>query len=134
MEQNIKQFFAYENEEDLNIENTKKYSTLHPRCGTNFMFIVIVLSILIISLFTVHAFYLKFLVRLVALPLIAGISYEVLRFLGRNFEKKWAKIFFSPGLYLQKITTKEPDESQIEIALAALKAVLEKEHAEVEKL
>lgn len=125
-----KAVFTYENDEELNIENTQKHSTLHPRCGTNFMFIVIVLSILIISLFKVDSFYLKFLVRILVLPLIAGISYEVLRFLGRNFHKKWAKIFFSPGLYLQKITTKQPDDSQVEIALVALKAVLGKEQEE----
>ncbi len=129
-----KTVFAFENNDELSVENAKKYSTLHPRCGTNFMFIVIILSIFLISIFKVETFYLKFLLRLLILPIIASISYEIIRFLSNNFHKKWTKIFFSPGLLLQKFTTKEPDDKQLEIAIAALKSVMEKENEEASKI
>ncbi len=122
-----KTVFLYENGEKLSPENAEKYSTLHPRCGTNFMFIVIMVSILIISIFKTDTFIMKILVRLILLPVIAGFSYEILRFLGNNFHNKFFKLFFYPGLFLQKLTTREPDKSQLEIAIAALNAVLEKE-------
>lgn len=122
-----KTVFLYENGEELSPENAEKYSTLHPRCGTNFMFIVIMVSILVISIFKTDTFIMKILIRLILLPVIAGFSYEILRFLGNNFHNKFFKLFFYPGLFLQKLTTREPDKSQLEIAIAALNAVLEKE-------
>ncbi|MCP4481901.1 MAG: DUF1385 domain-containing protein [bacterium] len=120
--------YTNENNDDLTIENAKKYTTLHPRCGTNFMFIVIILGIFMISLFPIDTFMQKFLIRLIIMPLVASISYEIIRFLGNNYEtQKWARFFFSPGLMLQKLTTNIPDDSQIEVALKAMKAVLDKE-------
>jgi len=120
--------YANENEEDLTLENAKKYTTLHPRCGTNFMLIVIVLGIFVISVFKADTFLQKFLIRIIALPIIASISYEIIRFLGENYEKKkWVKFLFAPGLLLQKLTTKTPDDSQIQVAIEAMKAVLDKE-------
>ncbi|MFC1566272.1 DUF1385 domain-containing protein [bacterium] len=125
-----KSVFAYENGLELNVENVKKYGTLHPRCGTNFMLVVIVLSIFVISVFKFDTFLHKFLVRLVVLPLVASLSYEVIRFLGKHHHKKWAKILLWPGLFLQKLTTKEPDNEQIEVAINALNAVVIAEASE----
>lgn len=122
-----KAVFVYENNEELNFENSKKYSTLHPRCGTNFMFIVVMVSILVISVFRVDSFFMKFFIRILLLPFIAGISFEILRFLGNNFDKKFFRIFFYPGLCLQKLTTREPDEKELEVAFSAIKATLEAE-------
>jgi uncharacterized protein YqhQ len=119
--------FLYENSEALVTENAYKYSTLHPRCGTNFMFIVIVISIVLFSIFKVDTFYMKFLIRILALPIIAGVSYEILRFLGKRSKNKILKIFLYPGLFLQKLTTREPDKKQLEVGIAAINAVIEKE-------
>jgi len=123
--------YSNENNEDLTLENAKKYTTLHPRCGTNFMLIVIILGIFVISVFKADTFLQKFLIRIIVIPIIASISYEIIRFLGENYDKKnWVRIFFAPGLMLQKLTTNQPDDSQIEVAIAAMKAVINKETEE----
>jgi uncharacterized protein YqhQ len=122
-----KTVYAHEHGEELTIENVKKYSTLHPRCGTNFIFVVIILGIFVISLIPVQGFIYKFLVRILVLPLLASVSYEIIRWLGRHQGNSIADFFMKPGLLLQKLTTQEPDDKQIEVAIVALKEVLAKE-------
>ena len=126
-----KTIYAYEHGDELTSEHAEKYSTLHPRCGTNFLLIVMLLSILVFSVLRSDTlFYIKFLSRLVCIPLIAGISYEIIRFAGKNQEKTWVRWITTPGLYLQKITTKPPSRAQLEVAISALQEALklEKEH------
>ena len=117
---------AYEHRDPLLPAKIRKYPTMHPRCGTSFLLIVILLSILVFSVVSPAGFVLKLFSRLVLLPVIAGASYELLR-LGAKFEKNiLMRMLVSPGLLLQKITTKVPDDSQILVAVAALKEVLRK--------
>jgi uncharacterized protein YqhQ len=123
-----KTIYAYENGEDLTVEQAQKYSTLHPRCGTNFLLIVMLMSILVFSILRSDApFYMKFASRLVFVPLIAGISYEIIRFAGKHQEKAWVRWLTKPGLSLQKITTKPPSADQLEVAIRALQEVLHME-------
>lgn len=123
-----KTIYTYESGEELNVEHAEKHSTLHPRCGTNFLLIVMIISILVFSVLRSDApFYLKFLSRIVFVPLIAGVSYELIRFAAKKQDKTWARWITKPGLYLQKITTKPPSKAQLEVAIRALQAVLEME-------
>jgi len=120
---------AYENDEELKPENIKKYSTLHLRCGTNFLIIVMMVSIFVFALMGEQALLWRILLRIVLIPVIAGISYEFIRLAGKLGNNKVARVLFYPGLFLQKITTREPDISQIEVALASFKTVLEAEES-----
>jgi len=120
-----KTIFTYENGEELTSEHADKYSTHHPRCGTNFLLIVMLLSILIFSILKSDAaFYLKFLSRIVFVPLIAGLSYEVIRFAAKHQDKSWVRWISAPGLFLQRITTKPPSKDQLEVAIRALEEAL----------
>ena len=119
-----KAVYCYENKEKLTVKNVQKYTTLHPRCGTNFILIVFVISIFFFTIINVQGFFPRLGIRLVLLPLIAGVSYEILRFAGKHFENRLVKIMIWPGLMLQKITTKEPDDSMVKVAIKSLKAVL----------
>lgn len=121
-----KSIFAYEHGLELNVENVKKMGRLHPRCGTNFMFVVIAISIAIFSFVGIRNVWLRSLVKIAVFPLMAGISYEIIRFAGKH-QNGFTKAMVWPGLMMQKITTKEPDDSQLEVAIASLKAVLEDE-------
>lgn len=118
-----KTIYAYENDEDLTLENVKKHTTLHPRCGTTFVFIVLIISSLIFAFTGWHNRFVNLLIRLALLPFIAGISYEVFKLSART-DSKFIRIISVPGLLLQKITTSEPDDSMLEVAIASLKAVL----------
>ena len=118
-----KAVYCYENNLELTIENARKFTTLHPRCGTNFLFIVMSTSILLFSFFGWPNPLARVIMRIVCIPVVAGISYEIIRFLGK-YNNKLTKIVAYPGMMLQKFTTKEPDDSQLEVALAALKAVV----------
>jgi len=119
-----KTIHCYENQEELTVENVKKYPILHPRCGTSFLFTVMIVSILVFSFFGWPHPLLRFVLRILLLPVIAGISYEINRLIGRS-NSKFAYIASYPGLMIQKLaTTREPDGSQIEVAIAALKGVL----------
>ena len=124
-----KTIYCYESGEELTPENAKKFSTLHPRCGTNFMFIVMIISMLVFSLFGWPNPLIRVLTRLVCLPVVAGISYEIIKIAGKSKSKAMG-IFIYPGMMLQKITTKEPDEAQLEVAITALKEVLDEEGKE----
>ncbi len=113
---------AYENGEQLTVENVKKYSTKHPRCGTSFLFLIMIISILLFSVVGWHGMLLNIVLRILLIPAVAGISYEILKLAGRS-ELKCTKIFNAPGLAFQYLTTKEPDNDMIEVAIAAFKAV-----------
>lgn len=120
-----KSIFCYEAGEELNVENVKKQSRFHPRCGTSFLLFVMIISIIIFSLIGRHPnIFVNMGLRLLLLPLVAGISYEVIKFAGRNADNKWISWLNKPGMWLQHLTTREPDDSQIEVAIASLKAVI----------
>ncbi len=114
-----KTIFAYENGEELTPENVRKYSRLHPRCGTNFLLIVMIVSIIIFSFLSWSNVWLRMLSRLALLPVVAGVSYEIIKFAGRH-QTGLCAILCKPGLWLQLLTTREPDDSQLEVAIAAL--------------
>lgn len=116
---------AFENEKCLEISSAQNYSRFHVRCGTSFIFIVLIISILAFSTIpSSWSFLMKALSRVVLLPLIAGISYEILKISSRLQRTLIGKIIIAPGILFQKITTKEPDANQLEVAIEALKAVL----------
>jgi len=123
---------AYENGKELTLNNIKEYSPLHPRCGTSFLLIVMVMSILIFSFIPQGwAFIYKFLSRLILIPLIAGLSYEFLKGSAKMKDNLIMHLLIQPGLLLQRLTTREPDDTQIEVALRALEEVLRIEEANV---
>ena len=121
---------AYENGNELLVQNIKKYSPLHPRCGTSFLLIVMIISIFTFSFIPqAWPFLYKFLSRLIFIPLIAGISYEILKLSAKMEHNFIMHLLIQPGLLLQRLTTREPDESQIEVAVKALQEVLKFEDA-----
>ncbi len=113
---------CYEQQKPLTIKNVQKCSTIHPRCGTSFTFIVLIISILLFSLIWSDYWYIKFLERIVLIPVIAAVGYEVLRYnaTGKSKLLQWLTI---PGLWLQKITTREPDDDMVKVAVKAFNAV-----------
>ncbi len=117
-----KTVFAYEAQLELTVENVRPFSTLHPRCGTNFLLIVMLVSIFVFSFLGWPSIWIRIASRIVLLPLVAGLSYEILRFFG-NSEQGWVRTLMLPGLWLQKLTTRQPSDDQIEVAIAALNAV-----------
>lgn len=122
-----KVIFAYEARDELTVENVRRYSTLHPRCGTAFLLIVMVVSILVFSFLGKQTLLMRILSRIILLPLVAGISYEVIKLAGRERVPAFIRWMIYPGLLLQRLTTNEPDDSQLEVAIRALKAVLSRE-------
>lgn len=121
-----KTIFCYESGEELTVDNVRKHKRLHPRCGTSFLFIVMIVSILLFSLFRWPNLLVRVATRILLLPLVAGISYEIIKWAGRS-DSKLVCAVSAPGMWLQKLTTREPDDSQIEVAIAALKNVLVKD-------
>jgi uncharacterized protein YqhQ len=118
---------AYEHGDPLEPEAVDKYSTLHVRCGTNFLLIVMVLTILVYTAFGSRGLLAGILFRIVAIPVIAGLSYELLRLGARYTRSGVMRALMAPGLWLQKITTRQPDRGQIEVAITAFKEVLRQE-------
>ncbi len=119
-----KTIHCYENGDKLTVDNVKKYPILHPRCGTSFLFMVMIVSILVLSFFGWPNPLQRLLVRVIMFPVIAGIAYEINRLIGRS-NSRLSYYLSYPGLLIQKwATVKEPDASQIEIAIVALEAVL----------
>jgi release factor-specific protein-(glutamine-N5) methyltransferase len=116
-----KTIFCYEAMEELTVENVKKQSRLHPRCGTNFLFLIMFVSIAIFSFTGWGGIVERLVIRIIGIPLVTGISYELIKWLGKN-DSILSRIVAYPGLKLQLLTTKEPDDSQIEVAIASLKA------------
>lgn len=117
---------CFEHGEELTVENVKKYTRLHKRCGTSFLLIVMIISMVVFFFIRTDTIWLRLVSRILLVPFVAGISYEVIRWAGRS-DSPVVKIVSAPGLCLQKITTAEPDGSQIEAAIAAMKGVLEEE-------
>ncbi len=124
-----KTIHCYEHNEELTVDNVKKYTTRHPRCGTAFLFVVMIMSVFVFSIIGRHTMLINITLRLLLIPLIAGLSYEIIKFAGRS-EASWVKIVTAPGLALQKFTTREPDAEQIEVAITALKEVIDNESGE----
>ncbi len=120
-----KVIFAYEAKTGMTLDEIRPFGTYHPRCGTSFLFIVMIMSIIIFSLIPKDwSFYMKFASRIILIPLIAGISYETLKLSAKMTTNPLIRFLIQPGLLLQRITTKEPDDSQVEVALRALQEVL----------
>lgn len=114
---------TYESGAELTVENARQHSRLHPRCGTSFLLIVMVVSIVVFSFLKWGVMWKNLLFRLVLMPVVAGISYEIIKFAGKS--KNRCVIWLTmPGLWLQKITTREPDDSQLEVAIESIKAVI----------
>jgi uncharacterized protein YqhQ len=121
---------CYEAEDELIPERAKLYSRLHPRCGTSFLLIVMVLSIFIFAPLGLPAWYWLVISRIVGIPVVAGLSYEVIKWAGKNRRKAWVRAVMWPGLMLQNLTTREPDLEQLAVAIASLNAVLSREKPE----
>lgn len=118
-----KTIFCYEKGEELTVENVRKQPRLHPRCGTAFLIEVMIISIVAFSVISWDSLLVRICLKLLLLPVIAGVAYEFLKFSGRS-NSKCVAILTKPGLWLQKITTREPDDSQIEVAIASMKEVI----------
>jgi uncharacterized protein YqhQ len=119
-----KTIYAYENGDELTVENARKYITLHPRCGTSFLVNVLIISIIVFSFFGWPSILMRIVTRIVMLPVIAGLSYEINRYIGKSENKGIAKILAKPGFQFQKLTTKEPTDDMLEVAIAAMKEVI----------
>jgi uncharacterized protein YqhQ len=117
---------CYEDNQQLTVDNVRQYSRFHPRCGTAFMFIVIIVSIIVFSFAGWWGRWLNLLVRFALVPLVAGIAYEIIRLAGR-YDNKFTRALSAPGLWLQRLTTAEPDDSMIEVAISAMNAVIPEE-------
>lgn len=124
-----KTIFCYEHGLELTVENVRKQSRFHPRCGTSFMFVMIIISVIISSIISVAFPNLRnniavwMVVKLLILPLVMGFGYEFIKYAGRH-DNLLVKILSAPGLWMQRLTTKEPDDSMIEVGIAAFKAVI----------
>ena len=120
--------FTYEAQEDLTVDNARKHSTFHPRCGTSFLMVVMLISAVVYAFIPFESLAMKLLSRIILIPVIAGISYEIIRFaaLRKITVLEWITL---PGLWLQRVTTKQPDSAQLEIAIRALDEALVLENA-----
>ncbi|MCK4451181.1 MAG: DUF1385 domain-containing protein [Anaerolineae bacterium] len=118
---------AYEAGARLTVDDVRPFSTAHTRCGTAFLLIVVVLTVLIFAPFSTPSLLWRVLSRITLLPVIAGIAYETLRLTARLADRSWMRVIIAPNLALQRLTTREPDDEMLEVAIAALKAVLEGE-------
>jgi uncharacterized protein YqhQ len=115
---------CYEAGLPLTPENAQRFSRLHPRCGTSFLLIVMIVAIVVFAPLGQPVWYLLFASRIIGIPLVAGLSFEVLKLFGRKRDKAWARALMWPGLQLQRLTTREPDLDQLAVSIAALEAVL----------
>jgi uncharacterized protein YqhQ len=115
---------CYEAGRELTPTNAATFSRLHPRCGTSFLLIVMIVAIFVFAPIGLPAWSLLVLTRILGVPLIAGLSFEVIKFAGRNRRKRWVRSLMWPGMQLQKLTTREPDLDQLAVAIASMEAVL----------
>jgi uncharacterized protein YqhQ len=123
---------CYEASDELTPERAKLYSRFHPRCGTSFLLIVMIMAIFVFAPVGLPAWWILVLTRIVGVPLIAGLSFEVIKWAGRNRRRPWVRAVMYPGMQLQRLTTAEPDLDQLAVSISSLKAVLaEQEHANV---
>ncbi len=118
-----KTIFCYESGEELTVENVRKQKRFHPRCGTSFLLIVVIVSVLVTSFITWNSPWLRVALKILLLPVVVGISYEIIKLAGR-YTNLCTRIISAPGLWLQHLTTQEPDDKMIEVAIASLKPVL----------
>jgi hypothetical protein len=121
---------AYEDGALLEIEATRKYNTAHVRCGTSFLFVVLIIAIIVFAIVGLPSLWLMVLSRIVLIPVIAALGYEVIYFGNKYIDNVIVRAFLSPGLWLQSLTTREPDDSQLEVALSALRRVVELDQVE----
>lgn len=117
---------ALEAGEELIPENARKYSRIHPRCGTSFILMVMILMIFIFTFVGQTGVVMRVFIKILMMPLVAGLAYELIKFSGRHCDSRLVQALVAPGLWLQKLTTREPDDDQLEVAIAALKAVMPK--------
>ena len=120
---------AYEAGVPLDVDSVKKYQTAHTRCGTSFLFVVLIIAIVVFALIGRPSLWLMALWRVILIPAIAGLSYEINQFASRHVESKFIRAGLAPGLALQKLTTREPDDEQLEVAISALKKAVEVDQA-----
>jgi len=120
---------AYEDKVELTVENVMKYGKAHVRCGTSFILVVLVSSIIVFMFIGWKSILMRFVYKLILLPFVAGIAYEVIRFAGKHKDSLFARMLVYPGLLMQKITTREPEPGMIEVAIKSLQSVLEREAA-----
>lgn len=120
-----KAIYTHEAGLELSVENARPFSTLHPRCGTSFLLIVVVVSIFVFAFLGLNPLWWRILSRIVLMPLVAGVAFEILKFSAKHLDSPYWRWLIGPGLLLQKLTTREPDDQQMEVALAALRGVLE---------
>lgn len=118
-----KTIFCYEHGEELTVENVRKYTRFHPRCGTSFLVIVLLLSILVSSMVSWDNLWMRVGLKVLCLPIIMSLSYECIKFAGRH-DNLLTRILSAPGLWTQRLTTREPDDSMIEVAIASMKKVI----------
>jgi uncharacterized protein YqhQ len=118
---------CYEAGDALTPERASRYSRLHPRCGTSFLLVVMIMAIFVFAPIGLPAWWILVLTRIVGVPVIAGLSFEVIKWAGRNRARRWVQWIMYPGLQLQKLTTREPDLDQLAVSIAALESVLEVE-------
>ncbi len=118
---------CYEADLELTPANAQRFSRLHPRCGTSFLLVVMIVAIFVFAPIGLPAWYWLLATRILGVPLIAGISFELIKFAGRNRSRRWVQAVMWPGLKLQLLTTREPDLDQLAVAIAALEAVLDLE-------
>lgn len=118
-----KSIHCYESGKELTVENAREFKRLHPRCGTNFLFIVMATSIILFAFFGWPNPVMRVIMRIVCIPIVAGIAYEIIRLLGK-YDNGFTRMVAYPGMMLQYLTTKEPDDEQLEVAIVSLKAVL----------
>jgi len=116
---------AYEADVPLEVEAVRKYSTAHTRCGTSFLFVVLIIAIIVFALIGRPSLWLMVLSRVILIPVIASLGYEITQFGARHIESRLVRAFLAPGLWLQRLTTREPDDSQLEVALSALRKAVE---------
>jgi uncharacterized protein YqhQ len=115
---------CYEAGLELTPENARRFSRLHPRCGTSFLLFVMIVALFVFAPLGRPAWYILFPSRVIGIPIVAGLSFELIKLVGKHRTKRWARILMWPGMQLQKLTTREPDLSQLAVAIAALDAVL----------
>lgn len=118
-----KTIFCYESGEELTVENVRKQKRFHPRCGTSFLVLMLLIGIVVSICIQIETVWLRVLIKIAVLPLIVGVGYELIKLAGRK-DNAFTRAISAPGLWMQRITTKEPDDSMIECAIAALKPVI----------
>jgi uncharacterized protein YqhQ len=118
---------CYEASDELTPERARLYSRFHPRCGTSFLLIVMIMAIFVFAPIGLPAWWILVITRIVGVPLIAGLSFEVIKWAGRNRRRPWVRAVMYPGMQLQRLTTAEPDLDQLAVSIASLKAVLAKQ-------